>query len=338
MRRSSVFKKVSRALCVAVAGGVAVAGLAACSGGGKPSEQSGQSAPGGQATTPPMKIAMVTHAPPGDTFWDMVQKGAKTAAAKDNVELNYAGDPDADKQATLLQTAIDSKVDGIAVTLAKPQAMADGIAKAKAAGIPVVVINSGLDDWQRLGALAFFGLDIKASGVMSGDQLAKQGAKHAVCVIQEQGHVVLEALCQGATEGFGSGKMEKLYVNGTDLSAVQSSLTAKLQQDKSIDGIVTLNAPIGLAAVNAEGTAGSTAKITTLNMTPDLVDAVKSDKIVAVIDQQGWLQGYEAVDALWLNKTNANILGSGQPVLTGPTLINKDNVDTVAPLVEQGTR
>ena len=83
--------------------------------------------------------------------------------------------------------------------------------------------------------------------------------------------------------------------------------------------------------------AGSTAKITTLNMSRDLAELIKPGKILATIDQQGWLQGYEAVDSLYVAKTNANVLGSGQPVLTGPTLINKDNIDTVTQYVNQGT-
>lgn len=336
--RHSTFGAARRLACAALVG-IALTGLAACSStGGRQNEPAGQPAASGQATTPRLKIAMVTHAPTGDTFWDMVQKGAQAAAAKDNVELRYAGDVDAGKQALLLQNAIDSKVDGIAVTLARPEAMADGMAKAKAAGIPVVVLNAGLDDWKRLGGLAFFGLDIKASGVMSGDLLAKQGGKHAICVIQAQGVDVLEALCDGAKQGFTTGTTENLYVEGSDLPSVQSTLTAKLQQDPSIDSIITLNAPIGLAAVQAEDTAGSTAKITTLNMTRDLVEPIKSGKIIGAIDQQGWLQGYEAVDSLWLFKTNANILGSGQPVLTGPTLVNKDNVDTITQYVDLGTR
>jgi hypothetical protein len=48
------------------------------------------------------------------------------------------------------QSAIDSKVDGIAVTLAKPDAMAAGVQAAIAAGIPVVGLNSGFDAWQKL--------------------------------------------------------------------------------------------------------------------------------------------------------------------------------------------
>ena len=32
---------------------------------------------------------MVTHGVPGNAFWDLVMKGAETAAAKDNIELRY---------------------------------------------------------------------------------------------------------------------------------------------------------------------------------------------------------------------------------------------------------
>ena len=63
-----------------------------------------------------MTVAMITHQAPGDTFWDIIRKGAEAASAKDNVELQYSNDPDATKQAQLIQAAIDKKVDGIAVT------------------------------------------------------------------------------------------------------------------------------------------------------------------------------------------------------------------------------
>jgi simple sugar transport system substrate-binding protein len=56
------------------------------------------------------------------------------------------------------------------------------------------------------------------------------------------------------------------------------------------------------------------------------------------VDQQPYLQGYEAVDALWLYLVNANILGGGQPVLTGPTFIDASNVAKVAQYAEAGNR
>jgi simple sugar transport system substrate-binding protein len=65
-----------------------------------------------------MTVAMITHAAPGDTFWDIIRKGAEAAAAKDGVTLRYASDADGGAQATLVQNAVDSRVDAIAVTLA----------------------------------------------------------------------------------------------------------------------------------------------------------------------------------------------------------------------------
>ena len=104
-----------------VAAVVPMLALSACSStGGKPAD-SGDAAAGGQvATTERMKIALITHAPAGDTFWDTVRKGAEEAAAKDNVELLYTADPEAGRQAQLIEQAVDQKVDGIAVTWPRP--------------------------------------------------------------------------------------------------------------------------------------------------------------------------------------------------------------------------
>jgi len=75
-------------------------------------------------------------------------------------------------QANLLQTAIDSNVDGIAVTLAKPDAMAGGVQAALAAGIPLVGPNSGFDAWQKLGVQQYFGRDENIAGEAAGSRSA----------------------------------------------------------------------------------------------------------------------------------------------------------------------
>ena len=129
----------------AIAGAsVLVVGIASCSStGGKPEEKGGGMG-AGQANTPRATVAMITHEVPGDSFWDLIRKGAQAAADKDNIELRYSNDPEAPNQANLVQSAIDSKVNGIAVTLAKPDAMAPAVKAALDAGIPVVAFNSGL--------------------------------------------------------------------------------------------------------------------------------------------------------------------------------------------------
>ncbi|MFE2965029.1 sugar ABC transporter substrate-binding protein [Streptomyces sp. NPDC059340] len=330
-------RRIAPVVAVAAAAALTLAGCSSSSG-GKKSEESGAAVSAGKADTPRMTIAMVTHAPSGDTFWDTIRKGAEAAAAKDNVKLIYSNDETAADQANLVQNAIDQKVDGIAVTLAKPDAMKAVVAKAEAAGIPVVGFNAGLSEWKKQGLLSFFGQDESVSGQALGTKLNNTGAKHALCVAQAQGDVNLEQRCAGVKKTF-SGKTDYLYVNGTDMPSVKSTITAKLAQDKSIDEVVTLGAPFALTAAQATSEAGSKAKVATFDLNKDLISAIEKGTIQFAVDQQPYLQGYLAVDSLWLYKTNGNYSGGGeQPILTGPAFVDKSNVDTVATFAAKGTR
>ncbi|AYN38325.1 sugar ABC transporter substrate-binding protein [Streptomyces dangxiongensis] len=339
MDRSSRSRSRRAAPLVAVAAAAALT-LAACSSGsgGKKAQEGAANASAGRADTPRMTVALVTHQAPGDTFWDTVRKGAQAAAAKDNVKLVYSADPNAGNQAGLVQNAVDQKVDGIAVTLAKPDAMKGVLGKAEQAGIPVVGLNSGLSDWKKLGLVEFFGQDEGVAGEAFGDKLDTTPAKKIVCVIQEQGNVGLTQRCDGVRKTF-KGTTETLYVNGTDMPSVKSTITAKLKQDNSIDTVVTLGAPIALTATQSVGDAGSKAKVATFDLNNRLVKAVQNGSIEFAVDQQPYLQGYLAVDSLWLYENNGNYSGGGvQPVLTGPAFVDRSNVDKIAEFAAKGTR
>jgi simple sugar transport system substrate-binding protein len=328
--------KFSRLAAVAGAS-VVVLGIASCSStGGKPQENGGGMG-AGQADTPRATVAMITHEVPGDSFWDLIRKGAQAAADKDNIELRYSNDPEAPNQANLVQTAIDSGVDGIALTLAKPDAMAPAVKAALAKNIPVVAFNSGFDNWKAMGVQEYFGQDEKLAGVAAGERLNKDGAKKIVCVIQEQGQVALESRCGGVKESF-KGGFEILNVNSKDMPSVESTITAKLQQDKSIDHVVALGAPIALAAVQSKDNAGSNAEIVTFDTNAALVDAIKAGDVKWAVDQQPFLQGYLAIDSLWLYINNKNLIGGGEATLTGPSFIDESNIDSVADLAKAGTR
>ncbi|MFB8244488.1 substrate-binding domain-containing protein [Streptomyces sp. NPDC055952] len=285
-----------------------------------------------------MRVALVTHGGEGDAFWDLVRKGAEAAAAKDGIDLTYAGDADPAAQAALVRDAVRDKVDGIAVTLAKPAAMRGPVAEAKAAGIPVVGLNSGIDAWRPAGLLEYFGQDESVAGRAVGDKLDDLKAKHALCVVHERGNVALEARCAGVEKAFG-GETDNLYVDGTDLDAVTAAITARLRQDSGVDQVVTNGAQFALSAVEAARQAGSRAKVATFDLDKDLVKAVRGGDVQFAVDQQPYLQGYLAVDALWLYRTNGNVSGGGTaPVLTGPAFVTKSNVSAVARFAAAGTR
>jgi simple sugar transport system substrate-binding protein len=159
-------------------------------------------------------------------------------------------------------------------------------------------------------------------------------------VVQEQGQVQLEARCNGVQQTFtaGGGKYDKIYVNGRDQAATQSTITAKLQSDPSIDFVLTLGAPYAIYSIQSVKNANSKAKIGTFDFNPQIPPLIKDGSLQFAIDQQPYLQGYEAIDSLWLYKNNGNILGGGKPTLTGPYLVDKSNVDFVGKFAAAGTR
>ena len=316
--------RITRVSVVATSA-VAALALAACSSsGGKDGGDGGGGSAGG-VDTEEMTVAFVTHAEPGDTFWDQVRAGAEDAAKKNNVKLEYTANPEGAGQSNLVQQATDKKVDGIAVTLAKPEAMKGNVEKAVDADIPVVALNAGMDDWKEMGALSFFGQDDVLAGEAAGERLTEEKAGKTLCVIQEQGHVGLEGRCKGVSETFD--KSEKIYVKGTDTANVQSTITAKLQQDKDITHVLTLGAPFALIAQKSVDEAGSKAKVATFDLNDEALQQIKDGNIEWAVDQQPYVQGYQAVDSLWLRVNKGASVGGGEPSFTGPAFVDDKNVD-----------
>ena len=321
-----------RLLAVVAALGVV---LAACSSQGGARNQAEQA--GGPSGGRTYTIAMITHEQAGDTFWDKIRAGAEEAARVHGIDLKYSNNEQGPEQATLVQNAIDSKVDGIAVTLSSADAVIPAAKKAADAGIPVVAFNQGFDDYKQAGAKMYFGSDEDLAGQSVGQRIAAEGdGGKTLCIIQAQGSVALETRCAGVKKAYPN--TENLQVNGADLPSVQQTIGAKLSQDPSITHIVTLGAPIAMAAMQAQADSGNTAKLVTFDLNQDAAKAIQDGKIEFSVDQQPYVQGYMAVEGLWFELTNGNDLGGGKPVLTGPSFVDKSNIDQILPYTQNNTR
>jgi simple sugar transport system substrate-binding protein len=283
------------------------------------------------------KYAVITHGSAGDAFWDVVKKGAEQAGKDSGVSIDYKASGKPDEQADFVNAAVTNKVNGIVVSMANPDALAEPIKKAVAAGIPVITINSGQAKSKEFGALAHVGQDETVAGQGAGGKLAEAGIKHLICVKHEAANVGLDQRCNGAKETLG-GQVETLQVDGKNLGEAQNTIASKLQADKSIDGVLALNPGVGAVAVDAVGKAGSSAKVATFDLNADVIDAISGGKILFAVDQQQYLQGYLPVVMLNLYITNANTVGGGLPVYTGPGFVTKDNAAKVKDLAAKGTR
>src|SRR5918994_5049998 len=283
-------------------------------------------------------IAMVTHGD-GGSFWSVAKKGAEAAAKDLGVTLKYnESNNDPEEQAQMIEAAVTEGVDGLAVSAPNPDAIESAVKTAVDAGIPVITLNSGAEESAGLGAITHVGQTETIAGEGAGARLKEAGVSKIICIIHEQGNIGLNQRCEGAKTGFG-GDVENLQVAGTaDISTTLTEIQSKLESDNSVDAVLALNPDIAMAARDAVAGGNSEAKVATFDLSGDVVGAIKDGSILFAVDQQQYLQGYLPVVFLTLNKTNANTVGGGQPVLTGPGFVEQDNAETVEQLAEEGTR
>lgn len=284
-----------------------------------------------------LTYAVITHGAPGDAFWDRVKKGAEKAGDDYGVEVVYSASEKPDAQSQLIDGAVADEVDGIVVSMANPDGLESSIKAAVEAGIPVVTINSGVDRFAEFGAITHIGQSETIAGTAVGEKLKEEALKNVICVVHEAGNIGHEERCGAAAEALG-GTMTNLQVDGTDDSAVQAAITAKLQAEPDIDGVLTLGGQYAIDAVSAVEESGSSAKVATFDLSEDVVADIESGKILFAVDQQPYVQGFLGITTLYLKSINGNDVGGGQPVNSGPAFVTKENAAEVAEYAANGTR
>jgi simple sugar transport system substrate-binding protein len=285
-----------------------------------------------------IEVAVITHSD-GGVFWSVFEKGAADAGKALGITVRIEqGNNDGAKQAAAINQAVADGVDGLAVSLADPDALKDAVAAAVDAGIPLVTTNSGSDLYKDFGAFTHIGQDEFQAGQGAGEKFNAAGVKKVLCAKQEQTNVGLDSRCAGLEDTFEGEVVAEFVELDQDLAKQQAALKAKLDADPAFDGVFGTGPNIAHSAAAAAAELGRDITIGGVDLSEALLDDIESGAVAFTIDQQQYLQGYISVVALFLNVTNANTLGGGLPIATGPGFVTKDNASAVKELVAAGTR
>ncbi len=294
----------------------------------------------GGASLTQAKVAVVTH---GDTgsFWSVFKKGVDQAA-KDigsggvKVTQVYANN-DVSKQVAGVNAAIAAKVNVIATSVPDASALKDPLARAAGKGIEIITVNSGLGAFDNLKTyMTHVGQTEDIAGQGAGLQFNTAGAKNLVVVIHEASNSGLTQRAAGAKKTFRGATKTLVIPNATsDLPGMQAKLRAYFKANAKTDALLGLNPDVTTAALAAvpKGT-----KVGTFDLSGQVITAIKGGKVLFAIDQQQYLQGYLPVVFGYLFVNNLNTVGGGQPILTGPGIVNKANAARVEKLAKAGTR
>lgn len=265
-----------------------------------------------------------------NAFWEVVKMGTEAAGKEFGVTVNYEGptdENDIDGQIKMVDEAILEKVDALVLAASDYERLVDVTEKAISQGIPVIIIDSGLNSDRING---FVGTDNIDAGKKLGETLIEKVGDN--CSIAVMSFVKGAATSVQREEGFaeaikpkpGVKMLSKVYCN-SDENTAQQLTEELLRKYPDLDVIVCLNAygTTGTArAINELGLAGKV-KIIGFDSTPEEVSFMEKDVIQSLVIQNPFSMGYQGVKYA-LDATRGQI--TPKIVNTDSTVINKENM------------
>ncbi|WP_413991454.1 sugar ABC transporter substrate-binding protein [Labrys okinawensis] len=289
-----------------------------------------------------VRIVFVTHGQANDNYWTVVKNGMMAASKALGVKVEYQAPATFDvvKMGQMIEAATASKPDGLVVSIPDATALQGPIGAAKAAGIPVVVVDTGEEQVKPWGLDLFVGGGSEYdNGVKAGGILAQAGVKEAMCVNHEVGNASLDKRCEGLTDGLkpSGGKVDIVAVT-LDPTDAPRRVEAFMKSHPGVDGMVLLGTTLAgpmLSMIDDRGYGGKI-KIGTFDLSPEVLDGLTQGKVLFGIDNQQFMMGYLPV--VFLTSKAMYKTFPTENVRTGPSFVTKDDAAAVKTLADQGIR
>ncbi|MCY4542744.1 MAG: substrate-binding domain-containing protein [Rhodobacteraceae bacterium] len=242
----------------------------------------------------------------------------------------------------LLEQAISTKPDGIAVPIVSTDAFEGPLRSAVEQGIPVVAFNipDSRPVGERIPYLTYVGGDEYLTGKKLGEfALAEAEAGNipaptgVVCASHDAAHQGLKARCQGmmdAMEGTGAA-FEELFISAEPATA-RSTLQSYLQANPETNYIFTVaswSSPWAWGVANDMGLSPDVdnegVTVITVDASPVALAGIKRGSVLATNSQGFWLQGYAPME--WLYWYHELGYEPQSDILTGPIIVDASNID-----------
>jgi ribose transport system substrate-binding protein len=287
-----------------------------------------------------LRVAVV---PQGTTydFWKSIHAGAVKASrdlsgAGTSVEVIWKGplrEDDREQQIQVVEGFITQRVDGIVLAPFDRNALARPVDEAEAAGVPVVIIDTGVESHAPISLVAS---DNHKGGELAADELAR--------LLHDKGTVILLRFQQGvaSTEAREQGFEERLRAAHPGVEIVSSNQHAGATRDTAktaaenllnryadVDGIFTPNESSTVGTLLALEDAGRAGKIRFIGFdtSPDFVPAMRAGKMDGIIVQNPFAMGELGVKTMVRHLKGERV---EKRIDTGVTLITPANLDTDA--------
>lgn len=235
--------------------------------------------------------------------WTAAQQAAKDLGnGKIEVQRFAPVKSDAVEQAQIVESLIERKVDGIAISVNDADALKESIDKAIDAGIPVVTFDSDAPKSKRI---AFYGTNNPNCGKMMGEYLVKtMGPKGNIALLMgTPGAPNLDERKNGLMEflkGYPDIKVVATEFCYDDVNKGVSGMESVMQAHKDLDGWVLIGA--WALFTPAPGPFNDkkpgAVKVVSIDDLPEQLEYLRQGYVDILLGQKLWGWGYESVRLL----------------------------------------
>jgi ribose transport system substrate-binding protein len=272
-------------------------------------------------------------------YFQAVRVGAETAAKTLGVKVEQyvPTKPDSiPEQLSQVEDVIVKKPNAIVFIPVDYKALVPAVEKINAAGIPVTNIT---DRAASGNFVAFVGADDYAIALATGRALLKaMGGRGNVIILEGvKGSLTASDRLRGFTDAINEFPEVKLLAsqpaNFQRLPALQV-MENLMQSFPTIDGVLAANDPMAIGAIEALDGANRKALVVGINGSKEAVDLIKSGKLVASGDFNGFIQGCLGVEIAVRNLRKES---TPKEIILKPVVIDATNSSPYETPVEQRT-
>ncbi|MCT8546681.1 ABC transporter substrate-binding protein [Glaesserella parasuis] len=269
------------------------------------------------------------------TFWQNVRKGAETAGADlgGKYKVTFQG-PESetaiDAQVNMVDNAVNRGVAGIVLAASDPVALVPAVRKAYESGIPVVLIDSGLNSDGKY-YQSFLATDNRAAGKLAAEKLLAKvkGGKVAVMSFTQGAASAIER-----TGGFidevkskADYKIVGPYYSNSEMVTALNQTEDVLGSNPDIAAIFGANEPTAVGMARAVKQKGFAGKIVAVGFdgNSDLQNFVRDGTLDGIVVQSSYQMGYKGVDTIGKIIKGEKV---EKVIDTGIVYVTKENIDS----------
>lgn len=269
------------------------------------------------------------------TFWQNVRKGAETAGADlgGKYKVTFQG-PESetaiDAQVNMVDNAVNRGVAGIVLAASDPVALVPAVRKAYESGIPVVLIDSGLNSDGKY-YQSFLATDNRAAGKLAAEKLLAKvkGGKVAVMSFTQGAASAIER-----TGGFidevkskADYKIVGTYYSNSEMVTALNQTEDVLGSNPDIAAIFGANEPTAVGMARAVKQKGFAGKIVAVGFdgNSDLQNFVRDGTLDGIVVQSSYQMGYKGVDTIGKLIKGEKV---EKVIDTGVVYVTKENIDS----------